>query len=302
MKVAILASDNMMPGAAEARADAFERAEQMGKLVPALAALGVGCELVRWREIDTVAGGYDAVLPLLCWDYWDAREDFLATLERAAERTRVLNAVELLRWNTDKRYLDELGEGGAPIIATWVVDRVDADVVAEGFARFGCERLVIKPQVGAGAWRQVSVRKGEALPTAEALPPGRAMVQPFLEAVETEGEISLLFFDGVFSHALRKTPKAGDYRIQSLYGGKEERYAPDAEQLGIAEAALGQMAARFGEGPLYARVDVLRGNDGGWKLIECEMVEPYLYLGLSAGEGGENAGARAFARALAGRL
>jgi len=309
--VAILASDDMMPGAVTERGDAFERDEQMGKLVPALAMLGVDCALLRWREAAERAGDYDAVLPLLCWDYWDEREAFLTVLERAAKTTRVLNGVELLRWNTDKRYLEELGAGtanlrGAPIIETEVVERIDSDAVARAFDRFGTDRLVIKPQVGAGAWRQVSVRRGEALPDAGEMPSGRAMIQPFLKAVETEGEISMLFFDGVLSHALRKTPKPGDYRIQSLYGGREEAVVATPDMIAIADGALAQMQARFGALPLYARVDVLRGNaengDGSWRLIECEMVEPYLYFGLSDGEGGENAGARAFAAALVNRL
>ena len=298
MKVAILASDNMMPGADGERPDFFERDEQMGKIVPALAALGVGCELRRWREADAIAGDYAAVLPLLCWDYWEQRDAFLATLERSAERTRVLNAPGLLRWNTDKAYLAELGAKGAPIIETVIAERVSEGVVREAFETLGAERLVIKPQIGAGAWRQVSVRKGEALPEASEMPPGRAMIQPFLKAVETEGEISMLYFGGRFSHALRKTPKAGDYRIQSLYGGREVEFAPDAGMIGLAADVLAMMD----EAPLYARVDLLRGNDGAWRLIEVEMVEPYLYFGLSAGEGGENLGAQAFASALVERL
>jgi len=294
MKVAILASDNMMPGAHDEREDGFERDEQMGKLVPALAALGAGCELRRWRDVEAIADEYNAVLPLFCWDYWESREEFLSAMDKAGERTRVINAPSLLRWNTDKAYLADLGEKGAPIIETVTVEHVDAEVVAQAYETLGAERIVIKPQVGAGAWRQVSLRRGEAIPAPEEMPPGTTMIQPFLNAVEVEGEISMLHFGGRFSHALRKTPKAGDYRIQSLYGGREEVYVPDAAMIALAADVLAMMH----EVPLYARVDLLRGNDGEWCLIEVEMVEPYLYLGLSAGDGGENAGAQAFARAL----
>ena len=293
-KVAVLASDNMMPGAEDAREDAFERDEQMGKLVPCLAARGVACELVRWREAAERAGEFDAVLPLLCWDYWDDREAFLGEMERAAERTRVFNTPDVLRWNTDKIYLQQFANGGVPTLPTRFVDRVGEAEALDGFERFGTDTLVIKPRVGAGAWRQALVRMGEPLPGAEALPPGAAMIQPFMEAVATEGEVSMLWFGGELSHALRKLPKAGDYRIQSLYGGREVSYGAGTELRELATAVLGALP----ELPLYARVDCLRGNDGEWKLIELELVEPYLYLGLSEGEGADNKGANLFADKL----
>ena len=293
-KVAVLASDNMMPGAENAREDAFERDEQMGKLVPCLAARGVECELVRWREAAKRAGEFDAVMPLLCWDYWDDREAFLAEMERAAERTRVFNAPKMLRWNTDKIYLQQFADGGVPTLPTRFVDEVGEAEVLDGFERFGTDTLVIKPRVGAGAWRQALVRMGEPLPGADALPPGAAMIQPFMEAVATEGEVSMLWFGGELSHALRKLPKAGDYRIQSLYGGREVPHEAENELRALATAVLGALP----ELPLYARVDCLRGNDGEWKLIELELVEPYLYLGLSEGEGADNKGANLFADKL----
>ena len=120
------------------------------------------------------------------------------------------------------------------------------------------------------------------------------MIQPFMEAVETEGEVSMLWFGGELSHALRKLPKAGDYRIQSLYGGREVSYETGTELRELATRVLGALP----ELPLYARVDCLRGNDGEWKLIELELVEPYLYLGLSEGEGADNKSANLFADKL----
>ena len=294
-KVAVLASDNMMPGAQDARADDFERDEQMGKLVPCLAAREMECELVRWREAAARAGEFDAVLPLLCWDYWDDREAFLGEMERAAEVTRVFNAPEVLRWNTDKIYLDQFARGGVPTIPTGFVERVGEADVLDGFTRFDTDTLVIKPQVGAGAWRQALVRRGEPMPGRDALPPGAAMVQPFQDSVGTEGEVSMLWFGGELSHSLKKLPKAGDYRIQSLYGGREVPYEAGDELRELATRVLGALP----EIPLYARVDCLRGNDGAWKLIELELVEPYLYFGLSEGEGANNKGANLFADALA---
>ena len=301
-KVAILASDDMMPDAPRQREDAFERDEQMGKLVPALAARGLGCELIPWRGADARAGEFAALLPLFAWDYWDARGDFLATLERAGRTTRVLNPPDLLRWNTDKSYLERLGAHGAPLIPTQVVDRVTDEAAMTAFAAFGTTRLVAKPLVGAGAWRQALLVQGEPLPPEAELPPGRAMLQPFLPSVGEEGELSLLFFGGAFAHGLRKLPRSGDYRIQSLYGGREVAWEAEPDVVELARGSLALLGALGFDTPLYARVDLLRGLDGHMKLIEMELVEPYLYFGLSEGDGGENRAAKRFAAALAGRL
>jgi len=113
-----------------------------------------------------------------------------------------------------------------------------------------------------------------------------------------EGEYSFLYFGGQFSHGLIKRPKKGDYRIQSIYGGSEETYTPSKEERASARLVLDALDFT----PLYARVDLLRGRDGTLKLIELEMIEPYLYMAHAEGEGGENKGAQNLAKTLAKRL
>jgi len=124
------------------------------------------------------------------------------------------------------------------------------------------------------------------------------MIQAFLPSVVEEGEYSFLYFGGQFSHGLIKRPKKGDYRIQSLYGGTEETYEPSSQERASACAVLNALSFT----PLYARVDLLRGRDGKLKLIELEMIEPYLYLAHAKGEGGENKGAQKLAEALVKKL
>ena len=152
--------------------------------------------------------------------------------------------------------------------------------------------------MGGGAWRQVLYKKGDPFPNKDALPPEGAMIQAFLPSVTEEGEYSFLYFGGHFSHGLIKRPKAGDYRIQSVYGGSEETYVPNSQERGSARAVLDALDFT----PLYARVDLLRGRDGKLKLIELEMIEPYLYMGHAEGEAGENKGAQKLAESLAKRL
>ncbi len=298
-KIAILASDNMLPGHTNEREDSFERDEQMGKIVPAFAAQGMDAQLVRWREIGKRAGEFDAVLPLFVWDYFEGNEQaFLSQLAKAEAVTKVLNDYKCVKWNARKSYLDELERAGAPVIRTVVLERVNKNDIAKTFDTLATDKIVIKPQVGGGAWKQVLYTKGEPFPAKDSLPPAEAMVQAFLPSVTSEGEYSFLYFGGQFSHGLIKRAKKGDYRIQSLYGGTEESYAPTQAERDAAQAVLGALDFT----PLYARVDLLRGRDGTLKLIELEMIEPYLYLAHADGEGGDNKGAQKLASALAKRL
>jgi len=160
------------------------------------------------------------------------------------------------------------------------------------------DKVVIKPQIGGGAWRQVLYSKGEPFPSKDELPPEAALIQAFLPSVQSEGEYSFLYFGGQFSHAVLKQAKAGEYRIQSVYGGRETTYVPTREDRDAARAVLDVLDFT----PLYARVDLLRGLDGRLKLIELEMIEPYLYLPHAKVVNSINQGAVNFTKALKKRL
>ncbi len=298
-KIALLISDNLLPSAENPRPDRFELVEEVGKLKPALAAQNMELIEVRWREIADRAAEFDAILPLMVWDYFEGNEEaFLTAIAKAEAVTPVFNRFDVLKWNADKSYLEELESKGAPVIRTITVDGVTKTNVARAFETLETDTLVIKPTVGGGAWRQVLHKQGDPFPAADTLPPEGALLQAFLPSVLEEGEYSFLYFGGRFSHAARKTPKAGDYRIQSTYGGSEETYEPTTVERDTARDILDVLDFT----PLYARVDLLRGRDGTLKLIELEMIEPYLYLPHASGEAGENEGAQKFAAALKTRL
>lgn len=299
-KIAILTSANMMPGAPGQRSDFFELEEQMGKLTPAFAALGYRTELVLWNEAGERAGEFAAMLPLIVWDYFETGNapKFLEQIKIASEKTQLINPPEILNFNSDKTYLDDLEARGAPVIPALVAGKVTPQIIEDAYAHFGCDKIVAKPQIGAGAWRQALLTKGELWPAPETLPPGRAILQPFLPSVLSEGEYSFLYFGGEFSHAVNKRPKDGDYRIQSSFGGREHPYTPKPEELKTAQTVLSYLPQM----PVYARVDLLRGLDGVLKLIELEMIEPYLYLAFANGEGADNEGAQKLAAAVISRL
>ncbi|MBC6403730.1 MAG: hypothetical protein GDA39_09150 [Hyphomonadaceae bacterium] len=293
--VAVLISDNLLPDAENSRVDRFELEEEMSKLVPAFADNGMKLDEVRWREASGRAPDYDAMLPLFVWDYFEGNAAaFCREMARTSQLTRLYNNLDVINWNSDKAYLDELAKLGAPVLETVTLERVTRAGVAKAFEITNADKLVIKPQTGGGAWRQVLFHKDDVFPDTSRLPPAAALVQPFLPSVQDEGEYSFVYFGGQFSHACVKRPGAGDYRVQSIYGGTEKTYTPTAGERQSAEDILDVLDIV----PLYARVDLLRGPDGQLRLIELELIEPYLYLPHAEGEGGENKGAQRLAGAL----
>jgi hypothetical protein len=299
LSAAILVSDNMLSESPGKSADQFELVEQMGKLTPAFDAQGIKLDLVRWKVAASEAKNYDAMLPLFVWDYFENnQETFLAEMAQVEELTRLLNSYQVLKWNSHKRYLEDLAEKNAPTIRTLNVENVNEQNVESAFESLGTDTLVIKPTIGGGAWRQVLYERGTPFPSSDELPPESALIQAFLPNVRTEGEYSFIYFNGKFSHAVNKKPKNGDYRIQSAYGGIESAYDPASSELATAETILERLEFL----PLYARVDLIRGTDQNLKLIELEMIEPYLYLPFASGEGADNTGAQLLAAALKKRL
>lgn len=251
---------------------------------------GFSVEARPWTEVGDL-DGFDLVMPLVAWGYHLDPPQWHELLDRLEERNAsVLNPVRLLRWNSDKRYLAELGQMGIAVIPTRLVGAMDDAALADARAEFGGE-LVIKPPVSAGADGTHRLGPHDALP-ADA--DGRAMlVQPFLRSVSEEGEYSIMFFGGRFSHAIVKRPKSGDYRVQPHLGGSERPCDPPEGAIALAETALAAAPAKAA----YARADIIRDNDGNLAVIELELIEPALWL-QHAPDGGDSF-ARAIREALA---
>ncbi len=248
---------------------------------------GAGLEVVSMEWPRAAEADVDAVLPLLAWGYHQDAADWLAMLSGLEARgVKAVNPAAVLRWNTTKTYLADLEAAGVPVVPTVFADRVDDAVVAAARATLGAETLVVKPQVSGGSHETVKLSAGEALTGG---PSGAAMIQPFLPSVSGEGEISLLFFDGVFSHAIGKVAREGDFRVQPQFGST---IGPITAPPGALEVAARVLAAA--PGPLtYCRIDLIRHPDGTLRLMELEAIEPDLFL-----EHGPEAGA-VFAAAVA---
>jgi glutathione synthase/RimK-type ligase-like ATP-grasp enzyme len=188
-----------------------------------------------------------------------------------ARGVKALNPAPVLRWNTTKTYLADLEAAGVPVVPTVFADRVDDAVVAAARAELGGGTLVVKPQVSGGSHETVKLEPGETLVGG---PSGAAMIQPFLPSVSGEGEISLLHFDGVFSHAVGKVAKAGDFRVQPQFGSTIGPITPPPGALDVAQAVLAAAPGRL----TYCRVDLIRHPDGTLRVMELEAIEPDLFL------------------------
>jgi len=259
--------------------------EDDGHLVRALAERGASAEPALW-DAPRDWTRHRAVVLRSPWDYFRRLAEFVAWLDRlVAQRVPCFNPGPLVRWNLDKRYLEDLERKGVAVVPTVRIARGTALDLGDLGARIQERRwsdLVAKPSVSAGAWRTERLRL-EDLPAREGLlreilADGDLLLQPFLPEVEREGEWSFVFFEGRFSHAVIKRPRPGDHRVQWRHGGTHARAEPSPSLLAQAERTLAAAPAAG----LYARVDgVVR--DGRFLLMELEQVEPFLFLAEAPG-------------------
>ncbi len=237
-----------------------------------------GCEAraVVWGEDGIDWSGFDLCLVRSTWDYHEKHREFLAWIRRVEATAMLHNPASLIAWNSEKTYLRQLAEGGVRIVPTVWVSRDDDADIEEILASEGWAEAVVKPTVDLGARNLHRVRPGEGS-AALALALGQsneAMVQPFLPSLEDQGELSLIYVDGELTHAVRKRPAAGDFRVQGIWGGTASAEQPGARELQISAAVMAQLESP----PLYARVDLVADLEAESCLIELELIEPNLYL------------------------
>ena len=274
MKIAFLACPATLPGSPSRRPDAFEHDLLFAALDAGLAGRAELTSIDWQAPLDKLTG-FDVAYLGTPWDYTEHKDAFLTRLDALeAAGVKVCNSAEIVRWNADKLYLRELAARGATSIPTlWPEAPSPVDLHA-AFDHFGCERIVVKRRVGAGALGQDSFTRGDA-----AIDHWRmdqpAMIQPFLPAIQREGELSFIFVGGQFSHALIKRAAGQDYRIQSLYGGTEVPLNPSTLDRAAAEGIMAMLP--FAAPPSYARIDMVRLDSGALAVIEAELIEPYLY-------------------------
>lgn len=262
-------------------------------LVESLRALGIEPVSRAWSDPAVDWSSFDAVLIRTTWDYFQRPAEFARWLDALPVPT--INPAPLLRWNSDKRYLLELALDGVDVIPSRVVAGAD---LRAALADFAGRDIVVKPTISGGAWHTVRGTVGDAAFDAALAPLPRDidyLVQPFVPEVAADGEWSLLYFGGGFTHAVLKRAARGDYRVQSQYGGTVDVLEPGPVLLAAAQRALDAVTALGHDDWAYARVDGVV-VDGRFKVMELEMIEPALFLA------GSPHAARRFARTLRERL
>jgi len=245
----------------------------------ALTAAGLIVEQRVWTDPGDLSG-YDLILPLFAWGYQRDVAAWYALLDRLeTERLPVVNPVQVLRWNSDKAYLAELAAKGVAVVPTVEVAALDDASLAAARVELEADEIVIKPAISGGADGTHRIVAGGSVP-GDALGQ-RRLVQPLMPGILTDGEYSLFFFGGDFSHAIVKRPASGDFRVQEQFGGREEPWEATAVARNLAAAALAAAPAP----PVYARVDMVGDAAGELRIMELELIEPSLFLHHAADRG-----------------
>jgi O-ureido-D-serine cyclo-ligase len=261
--------------------------EDLPPFEAAMQSAGVRMEVVDWDDPTVQWESFDLALLRSTWDYTERLREFLVWVDATARRTTVLNPPAVVRWNTDKHYLRELARAAVPVVPSTFVEPGDsAEQALNSFlARHECPEFVVKPTVSANSRdteRHSRTRVEPAVAQARRLLDAErsVLLQPYLDSVDRDGETSLIYFAGKFSHAIRKAPMlppgvGGPPTIGLIVRERITPLVPGADELRVAEKAL---AALSFETPLYARVDLIRDARGAPTLLELELTEPSLFL------------------------
>jgi glutathione synthase/RimK-type ligase-like ATP-grasp enzyme len=220
----------------------------------------------------------DFILFRSTWDYFDRFPEFFTWLERVRAKTSMLNPYEVIKWNLDKHYLEELAAAGINIPATLFIEAGDASSLASWVRQTDWKEVILKPVVSGAArhtYRFLSREAGGLEDTFRNLITEESMmIQEFQESVPLKGEVAFMVFGGKFTHSIIKKAKKGDFRVQDDFGGTVHHYGPSAGEIEFAQRVVGSCGYR----PIYARVDAIWDNSGQMAVSELELIEPELWF------------------------
>lgn len=247
-------------------------------LQAALTRLGISSVRVDWAEPDVDWSQFQCAVFRTTWDYFERRPEFSRWLSQIQQQTKLCNPADTVWWNMDKHYLADLEEKGLPIVPSRFIEQGQKKSLMELLDESGWEDAVIKPCISGAARHTYRFNRQTATtiePVIQELLTSESLIlQPFQQDVVNRGEDTLVVINGRFTHAVRKVPKAGDFRVQDDHGGTTHCYQPTAEQIELAEHVI-----RSSPHPAsYGRVDLVRNNDGAYAVMELELIEPELWL------------------------
>lgn len=257
-----------------------------------MAELGWQVTEVAWADTSVDWNDYEVVVIRSPWDYQDHAQQFLKVLQQIdASSAVLLNSLQTVEWNISKSYLKTFASKGVPIVPTLWFTSFNLTAMQQAYSDWDTPELIIKPQISANADDTFRLPPANLAARADQLASLFSkrdhLVQPFLAAIVEEGEYSLFYFAGEYSHAIVKKPAQDDFRVQEEHGGQLLEIEPEPE----LRMAGDKVMEALPEPLLYARVDVVR-HQGEFVLMELEAIEPSLYFNMNA------AAARKFAQAF----
>lgn len=269
-KVAFLTMDNL---------DGFVSYDDL--LIEPLNKIGWTVEKVSWRKVNVNWNEFNAVIVRSTWDYQTDHLKFLKVLEEIDRSNAHLeNSLPVLKWNMNKSYLRDLERVGVLIPQTLWKKNFDAKDINKYFDLLNTDEIIIKPNISGNADNTFRIKRDNILqniPHLEEVFSHRDfMVQPFIQNIIDEGEYSLFYFGGEYSHSILKKPKEKDFRVQEEHGGILKSINPSKHLLETAKTILDKIEPL----PLYARIDLVRTNANQFALMELELIEPSLYFNM----------------------
>ncbi len=248
-----------------------------------LRAMGWTIDSLPWRTDKVDWDRFDAVYIGTPWDYPEDPEHFMRVLESVDRSGAILiNDIELVRWTIPKTYLRDLEDKGASIVPSIWGDEMNPEALDAAFKHFSVDKIIVKPVISTNATDTYLLERENIPRTAIQLRDIFAdrpyVMQPFIENIQSEGEFSLFYFTNNFSHAIQKTPKRDDFRVQEEHGADIYAVKPEPALLESADKIM-QLVDPI---PVYARADFVRGPDGRFLVMELELIEPSLYLRMDA--------------------
>lgn len=254
-------------------------------LTAALDAADQKWQIVNWDDASLDWSQFSIAVLRSTWDYYARLDEFVAWVDRVSAQTQLQNSAEIVRWNVDKRYLQELSANSIPVMTTTFVAQ-PSDITPELIA----QDVIIKPVVSAGSNNTARHRTDAVAARAQIshilANSGVAMVQPYSPSIDTVGETGLVYLSGTFSHAFGKDAVFGS--TEQVHNGVHVQEVITARTVSANERLLGDavmkfLINKFGVTALYARIDMVTNIDGVPEIMEVELTEPSLYLHLDAG-------------------
>lgn len=243
--------------------------------------LGLNVHRTNWDNPDFDWSSTAHILFRTTWDYSERFEEFSKWLMDVSQKTTLINPKELIFWNVDKHYLQELQNNGVRIPNTVFVETGDTRTLKEIANSTNWKEFILKPAVSAGSrhtyrFGPSDIEKHEGI-FSELIANESMMLQEFQAQVVSKGEVAFMVFGGKFSHAVLKKAKPGDFRVQDDFGGSIHTYEATPEEIAFVEKAFNACDPT----PIYARVDVIWNNENEMVVIEIELVEPELWFRMN---------------------